>query len=88
MSTNYFGIVTCPSCGLKVSLSPADVLLENHDPEFLCRNCRSVSRLPQAFMFKQTSGRDLTVEEALQFGRLKKPMAWPTWVTRLFARDP
>lgn len=86
---NYFGVLTCPGCGQKISLEPKDVITENGGYQYYCRRCKYTDDLPEDFLFKQPVGKDLNVAEAIRASKgHKTKLSLPGWLGKLFAKDP
>ncbi|MBF0244970.1 MAG: hypothetical protein HQL31_06820 [Planctomycetes bacterium] len=79
-----FGIVSCPSCNQKVNLIPEDILSEGGKYRFQCKRCKKIGVLPEDFIFKSPTMRNMTISEALQRG--SRSSLIPEWLRRLFSR--
>lgn len=82
---SYFGVITCPKCGQKVTLTPEEVVSNQKGHHFFCRRCQIENLLPVDFVFKTPVGKDLPLSEAI--GGQKSGSLWGS-IKKLLSKLP
>jgi transcription elongation factor Elf1 len=63
---SYIGVITCSSCGQKVSITPSQVLVDRDAYGYFCRRCRNEGDIPEGFEFKHPTKKNLSVSDAIR----------------------
>lgn len=66
---SYFSVISCPSCGQKVTLTPEQIIEKDNQYEFLCRRCRHKGVLDADFFFKHPTKKDLPIGQAISLAK-------------------
>jgi len=87
LSMSYFGVITCPKCGQKVTMTPEEVIKTETGYNFFCRRCQLEDVFPADFVFKTPVGKDLPIPDALRANRITSFSLWG-WIKNLISKIP
>jgi hypothetical protein len=85
---SYFGVITCPKCGQKVTVTPEEVIETKSGFNFYCKRCEAEDSFPADFMFKTPVGRDLPIVEAINSGKGVANFSLWGWIKNLISKVP
>ena len=84
---SYFGVITCPKCGQKVTLTPEEVIKTDTGYNFFCRRCQLEDVFPTDFLFKTPVGKDLSISDVLKAKNTLSFSPWG-WIKNLISKIP
>jgi hypothetical protein len=84
---SYFGVITCGSCGQKLTITPDQVRDDARGYGYYCRRCQHNGVLAEDFQFKHPTKKNLGVLDAMRATKVT-----PGWLSKLanflFSKDP
>jgi hypothetical protein len=85
---SYFGVITHPKCGQKVTMTPEEVIKTESGYNYFCRRCQCEDAFPSDFLFKTPVGKDLPITEAIKAGKSIVRLSPLGWIKSILKKIP